>query len=186
VSAGHRFWEQSCQTGQNVVATPTAVVRTSVQHAVGGYRKELPHSGDLEMWLRIAARADVATIAVPQAFKRMHGQNMQIQYVTQRLEDVRQRYRAFESGLASSQTLVADALRLEQTYREVISLEAFWAGSAEFDRGNVAACEEWLMAAREFDPSIVRRSEWRRFSLKQRFGTTLWNALRPWMERLRA
>ena len=42
------------------MSTPSAIVRTSAQHRVGGYRPELPHSGDLEMWLRLAAVGSVA------------------------------------------------------------------------------------------------------------------------------
>ena len=32
-------------------------MRTSLQHEIGGYDPLLPHSGDLEMWLRAAAIA---------------------------------------------------------------------------------------------------------------------------------
>ncbi len=41
----------------NPVHTSTAVVRTAIQHKVGGYRAELTHSGDQEMWLRLACTA---------------------------------------------------------------------------------------------------------------------------------
>ena len=48
-------------------------MRGSVQRAVGGYSPELPHAGDLEMWLRIAAVSDIAYVRrVPQAFYRVH------------------------------------------------------------------------------------------------------------------
>jgi glycosyltransferase involved in cell wall biosynthesis len=52
---GPRFLEAFCASPTNSVETATAVVRTSVQKRVGGYRPELPHAGDLEMWLRFAA-----------------------------------------------------------------------------------------------------------------------------------
>src|SRR5690348_16733238 len=56
VLAGHAFIDSLCSVGGNPVPTPTAVVRTALQKAVGGYRRELPHTADLDMWLRIAAR----------------------------------------------------------------------------------------------------------------------------------
>ena len=39
----------------NVVPSPTAIVRTSMQKRAAGCRPELPHAGDMEMWLRLAA-----------------------------------------------------------------------------------------------------------------------------------
>src|SRR5207248_1376403 len=79
VVGGGEFIEWCCRTGQNPVATPTAVVRTSLQKQLGGYRKELPHTGDMELWLRFAAHAAVAVINAEQAYKRMHPGNMQHQ-----------------------------------------------------------------------------------------------------------
>lgn len=46
----------------NVIRTATVVVRTELQKRVGGYRHELPHAGDLEMWLRLAAHASVGVL----------------------------------------------------------------------------------------------------------------------------
>jgi len=47
------FIERAC-TGD--IPIPVSVmVRTSVQKVVGGWRRELPHAGDPEMWLRFAA-----------------------------------------------------------------------------------------------------------------------------------
>ena len=40
-----------------------------LQQQVGGYRAELPHSGDMEMWMRFAAHAPVGVLrAVPEAW----------------------------------------------------------------------------------------------------------------------
>ena len=44
-----------CEAAANFVPTPTTIGRTDVQKAIGGYRPELPHAGDLEMWLRFGA-----------------------------------------------------------------------------------------------------------------------------------
>src|SRR3712207_4053622 len=52
VWSGVDWIEARCRTGQNVLSSPEAVVRTSVQQQVGGYRPDLPHAGDLEMWMR--------------------------------------------------------------------------------------------------------------------------------------
>ena len=47
----------------NIVSTCTAVVRTELQKRLGGYRRELPHAGDMEMWLRFAAHASVGFVS---------------------------------------------------------------------------------------------------------------------------
>src|SRR5207302_31443 len=78
---GEAFVEACCTSADNPVATPTAVVRTALQHEIGGYRKSLPYTADLEMWLRFAARACVAWVDAHQAYKRLHASNMQHQYV---------------------------------------------------------------------------------------------------------
>ena len=184
LTPGAEFWEHCCRTAQNGVATPTAVVRTSLQHAVGGYRKELPHSADLDMWLRIAARSDVAYIDTPQAFKRMHGMNMQERF--REVEDLKQRQRAFECACADARALLADTARYAGLVRRSLALEAFWKASADFDRGRPADCDEWLNFATRLDPSIVQSAQWRRLAIKQRLGVTLWGVLQPWVNRLRA
>ncbi len=81
----------------NIVATPTAVIRTDLQKAVGGYRPELPHSGDMEMWLRLASHASVGFIDDYQAVYRRHARNMSIAFLAKQfLPDLVQRKAAFD------------------------------------------------------------------------------------------
>ena len=55
VWSGREWIERRCRRADNCIASPEVVLRTSVQHAIGGYDPELPFSGDLEMWLRAAS-----------------------------------------------------------------------------------------------------------------------------------
>ena len=64
----------------NFVSTPTAIVRTSVQKQLGGYRKDLPHAHDYEMWIRFALYSKVACISAPQAAYRRHASNISLRY----------------------------------------------------------------------------------------------------------
>ena len=67
-------------------------MRTSVLRKIGGYRPDLPHAGDFEMWLRAAAVSDVGfLVGVDQAYYRQHSDNMH--------------RRAFESGSAHGQLI---------------------------------------------------------------------------------
>lgn len=74
---GREWAAEVYRSGRNVLLSPEAVLRTKVQHAIGGYDPGQPHAGDLAMWLRAAAVSDVGFISGPdQAFYREHGANM--------------------------------------------------------------------------------------------------------------
>jgi glycosyltransferase involved in cell wall biosynthesis len=89
--------EEMCSTATNLVPTPTAIARTSVQKAIGGYRKSLPHSGDLEMWLRFGANGSVARINEVQAIYRKHATAMSNAYFAAMMSDYQQCQLAFDS-----------------------------------------------------------------------------------------
>ena len=76
---GREFIELS-GGADNLVATCSAVVRTKLQKRLGGYRNELPHTGDMEMWLRFAAHASVGFISAYQGVYRFHSANMSTAY----------------------------------------------------------------------------------------------------------
>jgi glycosyltransferase involved in cell wall biosynthesis len=74
---GEQWLALRCRSGYNVIASPEVVMRTSLMHKLGGYRPDLPHAGDLEMWLRAAAVSDVGFIVgADQALYRVHDVNM--------------------------------------------------------------------------------------------------------------
>jgi hypothetical protein len=64
----------------NLVATCSAPVRTELQKRIGGYREELPHTGDMEMWLPFGAHASVGFIFAYQGVYRRHRANMSTAY----------------------------------------------------------------------------------------------------------
>jgi glycosyltransferase involved in cell wall biosynthesis len=64
----------------NTVRTPTVFVRTMLQKTLGHYLPQLPHAGDLEMWLRFALRGRIAFVPVPQAVYRRHEANLSSRY----------------------------------------------------------------------------------------------------------
>ena len=48
---GHRWLEQRFKDAHTCVFSPEVVMRTSVQHQVGGYNPDLYHTSDVEMWM---------------------------------------------------------------------------------------------------------------------------------------
>lgn len=95
--ARHDLISEICAAGTNLVATPTAIGRTEIQKAVGGYKHSLPHAGDMEMWLRFAAHGAVVRIDAIQAVYRKHSSAMSNAYFATLLSDYRQRRQAFDS-----------------------------------------------------------------------------------------
>ena len=86
VIPGHEFLQLLCAYG-NFVATSTAVMRTSVQHRIGGYNPEFKHTSDLDMWMRTAAVGSIGFVDAAQGFYRWHKANMSAGYYHQPADD---------------------------------------------------------------------------------------------------
>lgn len=106
---------EMCATGGNLVQS--AVTRTSVQKAIGGFSPALPHSGDMEMWLRFAAKGTVAWIEAVQAIYRRHSSNMSSRYYSEDWGDYWHRKAAFETFFENCDPKIPDLdnLRLMMT-----------------------------------------------------------------------
>ena len=181
---GVEFIAECCRSGQNPVATPTVVVRTALWKRLGGYRKDLPHTADMELWLRFAAYASVAVIDAVQAMKRMHAGNMQHRYIEAGLGDLPHRLAAFEAFLSVCDNRFRDALRHQ--VRTALAEEAFWAASRAFDRGDLACCEQCLQYAKRLSPGLCDQPIWARLQWKRTVGPRLWRLVRPLLEQLRS
>jgi hypothetical protein len=105
----------------NHVSTATAIVRTSVQKQLGGYRGELPHAGDLEMWLRFALYSKVAYIPEPQAAYRRHDGNMSLHYGP--VPDLRQRRASFRLHFGAMRRRLPDGMMVEARIRRLFAAQ---------------------------------------------------------------
>jgi len=130
------WWlERRFRQAQNNITSPEVVVRTSLQKKVGGYDPRLPHSGDFEMWLRLAMNADVGFLrGVDQAYYRVHGQNMRSSFTG--LADLRQQRLVFEVVLDRYWDRIPDARRLSDIAHRKMSKEALWAAARAYDQGH--------------------------------------------------
>jgi glycosyltransferase involved in cell wall biosynthesis len=170
--SGAEWLEGRCRSGINVISSPEVVVRGSVQRAVGGYRPGLPHAGDLEMWLRIAAVADVAYVRrVPQACYRRHPASMLRTSYRSRLVDLRQRKGAFDCFFEHHLDL-PDAARLHGLARRALAREALWAAARAYDRDRVeeAGAEELEAFALETFPEARSLPEHRALRRRRFLG----------------
>lgn len=183
VVPGPAFIEETCRKSSNLVEAATAVVRASVQKAVGGYRKELPHTCDMEMWLRCASVGAVGRVAAPQGFYRRHGTNMSTRFVERKNYD--QVRAAFEVFFREFGDRVPDRGRLECLVRKGLATEAFFLANESYDGGNPAQCAALLTEATELWPDIRGHRGWRRLRIKRALGGRLWRAVRPLLSRSR-
>jgi glycosyltransferase involved in cell wall biosynthesis len=125
----HRF-----RQAQNPITSPEIVVRTSLQKRVGAYDPQLPTAADMEMFMRLAAYADVGFLrGVDQAFYRTHEQNMHSAVST--LMDLRQRRSVFDVVLDRYGESLPDPQHLSDLVRRRLGREAVWAAGRVYDRG---------------------------------------------------
>jgi glycosyltransferase involved in cell wall biosynthesis len=185
ILSGLEFLETSCRTGSNMVATPTPVVRTRLQQQIGGYHPDLPHTGDMEMWMRFAAHGSIGIVDADQALKRMHGKNMQLTYLASALGDIRQRREAFAVLFRDWGNRIPECGRLEKLAFQSLGEEAFWSASEAFDNGDAGRCQEFLDFALDLCPVLQTRPPWARLQWKRRLGLKVWSWLRPWVNRIR-
>jgi glycosyltransferase involved in cell wall biosynthesis len=162
------FLEMSCQKGHTPLQAPAVLVRSSTHATIGGYLAHLPHSGDTEIWLRIASQGKVACIDEIQAFRRLHRSNMSHGYhPVQRLEE---QLRAFETHLSDPNYAPRDAEYYRTIVRGTIAEAAFWTGAHAFERNQDAACTEALEFARSCDENIASTPSWSRMQWRRRLG----------------
>lgn len=181
---GRRFLKHCFEHG-NAVSTPTAVVRTRVQQAVGGYSVELPHSGDMEMWMRFAVQGPIGVVSAVQAFYRWHGGNMSHRYRTARLRDMNEVETACLRVLAAAGHRFPESEAWLAAMRRRFGAEAFWIASTAFDIGDIDSYRSALAAALRHDPGLRRTAIWWKLRVKARLGTRLWARMTPALDRLR-
>lgn len=165
----------------NLVATCTAVVRTELQKHLGGYRPELPHAGDMEMWLRFAAHAPVGFIAAFQGVYRQHRANMSSPYNTMRgfLAELQQRKAAFDCLFETCRDTLPDAGRLRWKLFGYLGAIAVKAANDAFNMNELEASRQLAAFALGVSPQITRSSAWMKLTFKQGIGRRAWSALRP-------
>lgn len=163
----------------NLVHTPTAVVRTRLLKQVGGYRPELPHSGDMEMWLRLAAHADVAEFEGHLAVWRRHESNMQFEYYRKDygVADLTQRRAAIDWVFNEFGSRIRDGAAVRLRLLAPLASEALKFASGAFNDGREDVVSQLVEFARAADPELERQQRWKLLVFKRIVGMRLWRAL---------
>jgi glycosyltransferase involved in cell wall biosynthesis len=183
ILSGPAFIEMSGP--RNIVATPTALVRTSLQKMLGDYRHELPHSGDMEMWLRFAANGSVASTDRYQAVQRQHDANMSLAYFGDgRLRDVKQREAAFAFFFQAAEGKIPHLESLQRRLIAQLSREAVRYANNAISLGDIEAAAALAEYAKELDPEITSSAPWLKLKIKGALPSPLVRNLRTARDRL--
>jgi glycosyltransferase involved in cell wall biosynthesis len=162
---------------RNIVASPTVVVRTTLQKELGGYLADLPHTSDMEMWLRFAAHGDVGVIAADQAVYRLHSANMSSGYSLE--QDLLERKAAIEHFLNGSATRLTDADDIRTSLTHQLALDAISCASAAFNEGAMENSARLSKLALNIDPSVQRSRRWWFLTCKKLLGLRGWQLVQP-------
>jgi hypothetical protein len=169
----------------NIVRTPSVLVRTSLQKQLGGYSPALPHSGDMEMWLRFAAYASVGVLSSYQALYRRHAANMSLAYMDRGwMPDLTQRKAAFDAFFEAHGHRLPDADALRGRLMYSLATCALGFASRMFNEGQLDSCTELIGLASDISPRIHGSWPWLKLACKRTLGFKAWSLLRPALNRM--
>ena len=154
ILSGSALLERFCRTGRNHVPGPTAVVRTSVQKQVGHYRRTLPQTDDLEVWMRFALWGDAAETDAVQGIARVHPLSQSA--ASRTVHDWNVEFlAAFETFFAGEGAALPQAGRLRRLARRSLAERAYWCAASHLARGDVALAGDLIRFAVRMAPSTA-------------------------------
>lgn len=171
---GEDWLADNCRRGSNVIRSSDAIVRRSVLERVGGYREDLPHSGDHEWWMRAAQVADVGMVCgVDQLYYRLHRSNMSCtpRYASP-LANLYETQKAYDAALDGSVGEPARLAPLRDMAYRALARRALWFAVWDYMTGptgeaNAAAYREFALA---MDPDITHSGRWRALERRETAG----------------
>ena len=199
--SGESWLRHRCAEGVNCITSPEVLMRTALVRQVGGQR-DLAHTHDMEMWMRLARAADVGWIDGPdQAWHREHPASLSAREVDV-LTDLRERAEAFTTlftddmgnpernarllGLARTSLAKEAVARVCQAYAKGWGGDDTTDSYLTFARGQVENLDDvpgaWrLRASMRAGPRRARRVPWLlaaavAYRVREELRSRLW----PW------
>jgi Glycosyl transferase family 2 len=175
VWSGREWVAQCCRSGNNAISQPEVVMRTEQLRSAGVVASELPHTSDLNLWLRLASLGDVGRINGPvQGYYRVHDQSMQRTVHAGQLFGLRGRLDAFNAAFAAQARGLEDASELHATARRALAAEALGRACHAYDRGYTSEHDEpvdgFVQFALDTWPDAPSLREWRALQRRQAVG----------------
>lgn len=152
-----------CRRGSNIIMNPEAVLRRTVMEQLSGYRTDMPHAADMDLWLRAAAISGVGRVNGPvQAYYRVHGQNMHLTDFSATLDDIRARREVFDEFCTISGPALARPRQFLHAARKALAIEAVRAAIhlADVDGGQPGHSSALADFASQTDSTITTSPLW--------------------------
>jgi glycosyltransferase involved in cell wall biosynthesis len=185
IISGSRFLEHSCRSG-NEVPSPAAIVRTSLQHRLGGYCPAMIHTSDMEMWMRIATVNSIAVIREPQAYYRWHGHNMTLQYINGALSDRSERLYTCEHVYQKwNGTSIPGFASWIEAMKQTFATDVYWLASQAFESDDEETMHACLGFAIQCNPALRHSAHAWKLRAKILLGRPPILTLRRTQDRLR-
>ncbi|WP_411732517.1 glycosyltransferase family 2 protein [Paeniglutamicibacter sp.] len=157
---GLQWLEDRCRTGLNVITSPEVLMRMSVVRQVGGQRN-LAHTHDMEMWMRIASVSHVAYIrGADQAWHRDHAGSLSARKVNV-TTDFEQRWLAFETLFENRELRDRRFSSLRALARLALIEEGIRSARVELQLGipDQKRFDAWVAMVRRIGPSETQNAQ---------------------------
>lgn len=163
VWGGEQWIERTCRRGRSFIMSPEVVMRGKVMRELVGYDPGLPHSADMDLWLRAAMRGDVGHVhGPPQAYYRVHDSNMHLTTYSGTLHDLEARRETFGVLLSADARDPTGRARLHSLAMRSLAQEALrLAREANYDpRLDPGSAAEFENFARDTSPQVTAGTRW--------------------------
>lgn len=177
VIPGYAYIDRCCDSWCPT-ASPSAMVRTSVQQQLGGLDPNLPATCDVEIWMRISTVADVGVLNTVQAFYRRHESNMSSGFTYRPLSDLREQYEALSIILNVHGANLPKAAEWKKVSTDRLLEESAWLAGMALERGDDKGVEICTDFAKEISPDWQKAQAWKRFEIKRKLGKRVLTGLR--------
>ena len=156
--SGAALLRRICETGRPdasrfMIPGTTALVRTSVQKRVGYYKDRLPHTSDLDIWLRFGCLGGAAETMAIQGIRRVHPLNRSAALDCHSW-DVHWEA-AFDAFFTEHGASRADVSRLHRTARRALAERAYWGVASNLLRGDMGLSLKLLWFAITRCPEMI-------------------------------
>ena len=169
--SGSDWLELRYRRARNCIRQPEAVIRCSTLRSVGEYNPKLPHTSDLEMWLRLAAISDVGRINLTdQGYYRVHADSMQHTVNSGLLTDLVGRRGAFLSEPLAPWSRQSGGESFEDIVRKELAIQAVEGACAAFDREPVdgVLIDKLVEFGVSTFPTVITLPQWRMLGRRRR------------------
>ena len=168
ILSGPDFLKRNLTHG-NPVASPTAIVRTRVQHELGGYLSQFYHTSDMEMWMRFAAHGPIGALKDLQAEYRIHESSMSAPKINRAISDYQERFETCQFVVDRWCQELPAANNWLTDMRRRMAKDIYWrAALPQYSKDERRVCAEF---AKSVDPDGALSIPYLKYKLKTAFLT---------------